>query len=110
MFPQADVESMAELAEMRHLLMERVQGVMATCREFRSSLERYSYLYMDDKKEFMRHFLLYGRAFGSQEELAFTEESLPESPPTLENFREQVDRWVGFRRHVHLSDIWLGFL
>lgn len=96
MFPQADVESMAELADMRHLLMERVQGVMATCCEFRSSLERYTYLYMDDRKEFMRNFLQYGRAFSSKE--AFTEESLPDSPPTLENFREQVDRWVGFRR------------
>ncbi|XP_075889814.1 dynein axonemal heavy chain 9 isoform X2 [Nelusetta ayraudi] len=90
---QADVESMAELAEMRHLLMERVQGVMATCCEFRSSLERYGYLYMDDRKEFMRHFLQYGRGFSSQDMEAFAEESLPESPPTLENFREQVDRY-----------------
>lgn len=109
-FPQADVESMAELAEMRHLLMERVQGVMATCCEFRSSLERYGYLYMDDRKEFMRHFLQYGRGFSSQDVEAFAEESLPESPPTLENFREQVDRWVRLRRHVLLCNIWLGFL
>lgn len=109
-FPQVDVESMAELAEMRHLLMERVQGVMATCCEFRSSLERYSYLYMDDRKEFMRHFLQYGRGFSSQDVEAFAEESLPESTPTLENFREQVDRWVRLRRHVLLCNIWLGFL
>lgn len=99
---------MAELTEMRHLLMERVQGVMATCCEFRSSLERYSYLYMDDRKEFMRHFLQYGRGFSSQDVEAFTEESLSESPPTLENFREQVDRWVRLRRHVLLSDICVG--
>lgn len=42
----------------------------------------------------MRHFLHSGRGLSSQEEVAFTEESLPETPPTLENFREQVDRWV----------------
>ncbi|XP_059180294.1 dynein axonemal heavy chain 9-like [Centropristis striata] len=88
---QADMEDMADLAEMRLLLMDRVQGVMATCCEFLNSLERYSYLYVDDRKEFLRQFLLYGHAVASQETEVYTDESLSESPPTLENFREQVD-------------------
>lgn len=92
------MEDMADLAEMRHLLMERVQRVMAACCDFRNSLERYSYLYMDDRKEFMRHFLQYGQGVGSQEAEGFTDHGLSESPPTLENFREQVDRWVPIRR------------
>lgn len=94
MSPQADMEDMADLADMRQLLMERVQGVMATCCEFRNSLERYSYLYVDDRKEFMRQFLLYGHVLSSQETEGYTDDSVSESPPTLDNFREQVDRWV----------------
>lgn len=89
--PKADMEDMADLADMRHLLMERVQAVMATCCEFRSSLEHYSYLYVDDRKEFMRHFLLYGHILSSHETEGYTDDCVQESPPTLDNFREQVD-------------------
>ncbi len=92
--PQADMEDMADLADMRHLLMERVQGVMATCCEYRNSLERYSYLYVDDRREFMRQFLLYGHILSNHETEGYADESVPESPPTLESFREQVDRYV----------------
>ncbi|XP_068610643.1 dynein axonemal heavy chain 9 [Brachionichthys hirsutus] len=90
---QAEMEDMADLADMRHLLMDRVQGVMATCCEFRNSLERYSYLYVDDRKECMRQFLLYGRVLNGQEKEGDAEDSVSESPPTLDNFREQVDRY-----------------
>lgn len=85
------MEDMADLADMRHILMERVQDVMAACCEFRNSLERYSYLYVDDRKEFMRHFLLYGHVLSGQETEGYTDDSVSESPPTLDNFREQVD-------------------
>lgn len=88
------MEDMADLADMRHLLMDRVQGVMAACCEFRNSLERYGYLYVDDRKEFMRHFLLYGHAPSSEEKEGDSEDPVSESPPTLESFREQVDRWA----------------
>ncbi|XP_056152723.1 LOW QUALITY PROTEIN: dynein heavy chain 9, axonemal [Lampris incognitus] len=88
---QADMEDMADLADMRQQLMERVQGVMATCCEFRDSLERFAYLYVDDRKEFMRQFLLYGHVLTSQEIGAHIEDGVPENPPTLDNFREQVD-------------------
>uniref|UniRef100_A0A3P9AKI4 Dynein axonemal heavy chain 17 n=1 Tax=Esox lucius TaxID=8010 RepID=A0A3P9AKI4_ESOLU len=81
---QADMEDMADLADMRQLLMERVQGAMATCCEYRNSLEGYAYLYVDDRKEFMRQFLLYGHALTSQEIEAHAEDGVPENPPTLE--------------------------
>uniref|UniRef100_A0A3Q3NPA1 Dynein heavy chain 9, axonemal-like n=1 Tax=Labrus bergylta TaxID=56723 RepID=A0A3Q3NPA1_9LABR len=89
--PQADMEDMADLADMRQLLMERVQGIMATCCEFRNSLERYSYLYVDDRKGFMRQFLLYGHVLSSQETEGYPEDGVSESPPTLDHFRQQVD-------------------
>lgn len=86
------MEDMAELTEMRHLLMGRVQAAMAECCAFRNSLERYSYLYVDDRKEFMRQFLMYGHILTSQEMEIYADSGVPENPPTLDNFREQVDR------------------
>ncbi|KAK2835022.1 hypothetical protein Q5P01_015506 [Channa striata] len=90
---QADMEDMADLADMRHLLMERVQEIMTTCCEFRNALERYSYLYVDDRKEFMRQFLLYGHVLTTQEMEDYADDGIPECPPTLDNFREQVDSY-----------------
>uniref|UniRef100_A0A6Q2WZ44 Dynein axonemal heavy chain 17 n=1 Tax=Esox lucius TaxID=8010 RepID=A0A6Q2WZ44_ESOLU len=93
-------QDMADLADMRQLLMERVQGAMATCCEYRNSLEGYAYLYVDDRKEFMRQFLLYGHALTSQEIEAHAEDGVPENPPTLEQFREQVDGYERIHEEV----------
>uniref|UniRef100_A0A8C4ZK88 Uncharacterized protein n=1 Tax=Gadus morhua TaxID=8049 RepID=A0A8C4ZK88_GADMO len=90
---QADMEDMADLTDMRQLLTERVQNVMVTCCEFRNSLDTYAYLYVDDRKEFMRHFLLYGFANSSLDAEGRSAEGLPETPPTLDSFKEQVDRY-----------------
>ncbi|KAG7506656.1 dynein heavy chain 9, axonemal [Solea senegalensis] len=110
---QADLEDMADLADMRGLLMERVQGVMATCCEFRNSLERYSYLYVDDRKEFMHQFLLYGHVLTSQEMEAYADGGVPETPPTLYNFKEQIDMYeklyneVQGLKPVHVFHSWM---
>lgn len=84
------MEDMADLADMRELLMGRVKDAMASCCLFRNSLECYSYLYVDDRKEFMRHFLLNGQV--SQEVDDFSHDSMSESVPTLDKFKEQVDQ------------------
>ncbi|KAL2077982.1 hypothetical protein ACEWY4_025667 [Coilia grayii] len=90
---QADMEDMADLADMRQLLTERVQAVTARCCELRDAHERYAYLYVDDRKEFMRQFLLYGHALTGEEIEAHGENGVPEAPPALDSFREQVDQY-----------------
>ncbi|XP_076856222.1 dynein axonemal heavy chain 9 [Brachyhypopomus gauderio] len=97
---QADMEDMVDLADMRQLLMERVQRVMAKCCEYRDTFERYAYLYVDDRKEFMRQFLLYGHVLTSEEIEAHAEDGVPESPPSLERFREQVDSYESVYEEV----------
>ncbi|KAL0180146.1 hypothetical protein M9458_025588, partial [Cirrhinus mrigala] len=95
----ADMEDMVDFAEWRHLLMERVRKVMG-------HLERYAYLYVDDRKEFMRQFLL-------EEIEAHAEHGVPETPPTLERFREQVDSYerlyeeVQRLEPVHVFEGWM---
>lgn len=86
------MEGLAELADMRHLLMERTKSVMETCCEFRNSLERYSYLYMDDRKEFLRRFLVYGHVLTNPNMEVNTDSEVQENPPTLDDFREHMDR------------------
>ncbi|XP_028842651.1 dynein heavy chain 9, axonemal-like isoform X2 [Denticeps clupeoides] len=110
---QADIENMAELVEMRRLMNDRVQSATACCCEHRDSLERYAYLYVEDRKEFMWQFLLYGRALTGEEIEANEEHGIPETPPTLEQFRKQVDHYEQLYEQlqqlepVHVFQGWL---
>uniref|UniRef100_A0A671R8K4 AAA+ ATPase domain-containing protein n=1 Tax=Sinocyclocheilus anshuiensis TaxID=1608454 RepID=A0A671R8K4_9TELE len=107
------MEDMVDFAEWRHLLMERVRKVMGQCCEYRNSLEHYAYLYVDDRKEFMRQFLLYGHVLTSEEIEAHAEHGVPETPPTLDCFREQVDSYellyeeVQRLEPVHVFESWM---
>ena len=111
-FLQADMEDMADLADMRQVLMERVQGVMETCCEFRSSLHHYSFLYVDDRRELLRQFLLYGHFLTSEEMEVHADDEVPESPPALGDFKEEINKWVLVKQSVStylclLLNFWL---
>ena len=85
---QQDCEEMEELSEMRNELMDRVNIIMTKAMEYRNSFDNYAYLWVDDRHEFMRQFLLYGHVL-TQEEIE-SDEGVPERPPTLAQFKEQV--------------------
>lgn len=57
----------------------------------RNSFDNYSYLWVDDRQEFMRQFLLYNHVLTTEEIEAHAEEGVPECPPTLDQFKEQVN-------------------
>ncbi|KAJ8313224.1 hypothetical protein KUTeg_009222, partial [Tegillarca granosa] len=90
---QNDVEDMEELSEMRQELMDRVQNIMNKANEYRNSFDTYSYLWVDDRNEFMKQFLLYNHVLTPEEIEANAEEGIPECPPTLEQFKEQIDTY-----------------
>ncbi|KAF7661538.1 hypothetical protein LDENG_00259550 [Lucifuga dentata] len=111
---QGDMEDMVDLHIMRHRLMDRVKSVMASCCEFCNSLNDYSYLYIENRKEFMHQFLLYGRILTQQEFEDFADEGIPETPPTLDSFKEQVDHYekvyedVQSLKPVHVFHGWMS--
>ena len=58
--------------------------------EYRNSFDTYAYLWVDDRNEFMRQFLLYNHVLTAEEIEAHAEEGVPECPPTLDQCKEQV--------------------
>ncbi|KAM8815016.1 dynein axonemal heavy chain 9 [Rhynchonycteris naso] len=90
---QADVEGMADLARMRGVLLERVQSTMALGCSYRDTFSRYSYLYVEDRKETLGQFLLYGRVLTPEELEAQAEDDIPENPPSLHQFKAQIDTY-----------------
>ena len=87
---QADLEAKSDLSDIRQDLMERVNAILTKTNEFKDSFNKYAYLWVDDRKEFMRQFLAYNHVLTQEEIEAHAETGVPESPPTLEQFKEQV--------------------
>ena len=97
---KADMDDMEDLSQMRTDLMVHAQNIMNLATNYSTSYDTYSYLWVDDRQEFMRQFLLYGHVLTSDEIESHADEGVPENPPTLAQFREQVKT----------SQFFLGFL
>ncbi|XP_054988433.1 dynein axonemal heavy chain 17 [Sorex araneus] len=90
---KTDLEDLSDLMDMREELSNLVLGAMKEAEEYQDSLEKYSYLWVDDPQEFMRNFLTYGRPVSAEELEGRPEDSIPQSPPTLAQFQEQIDSY-----------------
>ncbi|XP_015248307.1 PREDICTED: dynein heavy chain 9, axonemal [Cyprinodon variegatus] len=97
---QPDMEGMADLADSRRLLMERVKAAMKFACNFYRSLECYSYLYVEDRKEFMRQFLEYGHDPTSPDIEVFSDSGAHDGIPTLESLKEQIDGYENLYEEV----------
>ncbi|XP_057571174.1 dynein axonemal heavy chain 17 [Hippopotamus amphibius kiboko] len=90
---KTDLEDMTDLIEMREEISSLVVSAMKEAEEYQDSFERYSYLWMDDPQEFMKNFLIYGRAVSPEDLDTRAEETLPKTPPTLTQFQQQIDSY-----------------
>ena len=61
--------------------------------DYRNSFEAYAYLWVDDRHEFLRQFLLYGHMLTPEEVEAAGELGVALCTPTLEQFQMQVDMY-----------------
>ena len=68
---------------------------------------------MDDRQEFLEQFLHYGHVLTAEEIEASGEEGVPHTPPTLDQYKEQVDTYEKIYNDVNESEvrkIKLGFI
>ncbi|XP_075248756.1 dynein beta chain, ciliary-like isoform X2 [Convolutriloba macropyga] len=87
----AQITNEDELIEKRQEIDDKVQGGANKAIEYRSSFESLAYLWTDDRKEFMEQFVRYGHVLTPEEIEQYAETEVPETPPTLEQFKEQID-------------------
>ncbi|XP_038653360.1 dynein heavy chain 11, axonemal-like isoform X2 [Scyliorhinus canicula] len=88
---QSDMEDILDLSEIRQEVMYRVTEVINKAVEYKNSFDIHSYLWVDDRIEFMRQFLLYSHVLTAEEIETHADEGVPECPPTTEQFKEQID-------------------
>ncbi|CAF1051829.1 unnamed protein product, partial [Rotaria magnacalcarata] len=86
---QNDLEGMKALNDRRLKIMERLRDTMKEANDWKEDVNEYAYLWLDDRKEHMRQFLLYGRALEENE--IENRELIIETPPSLVQFQNQID-------------------
>ncbi|XP_041076181.1 dynein heavy chain 17, axonemal-like [Polyodon spathula] len=88
---QQDLEEIGELSEIRDNVMGHVVNAMRQAQEYQANFDQYSYLWVDDRNEFMQQFLVYGHVITPEEIEAHGEDHVPKCPPTLEMFKNEID-------------------
>lgn len=88
-----DVEEIGELLDQREEILTRVSNGIEKATEHCNSFETFAYLWIDDRQEFMKQFLLYGHVLTSEELEAAGESGVAATPPSLSQFKEQVDSY-----------------
>jgi hypothetical protein len=91
---RADLEGMAELVDLKEELLGKVNAAIDKILGFEQTLlDDYQHLWLDDRAEFMRQFLLYNHVLTQEDIEQYGDEPIPESPPTLEQFKQNIDKY-----------------
>ncbi|XP_035799351.2 dynein axonemal heavy chain 11 [Amphiprion ocellaris] len=85
------MDDMLDLLGLRQEIMERVENILKKAINYQRKFDCYSHLWQDDRAEFLSQFLLYGRGLTAEEMEAHRADVLPENPPTIDKFKEQID-------------------
>ncbi|XP_028280327.1 dynein heavy chain 11, axonemal isoform X1 [Parambassis ranga] len=87
------MDDMLDLLELRQEVMERVDNVLKKAINYQTKFDCYTHLCQDDRAEFLNQFLLFGRVLTTEEMEAYRTDLIPENPPTINHFREQIDHY-----------------
>ena len=94
------MEGHEDLNDLRGDIMSRVKRVMSEATTFSSSFDTYAHLWSDDRQEFLRQFLTYGHILTQEEIEAHAADGVPESPPELEQFKDEIDSYEDLYQQV----------
>lgn len=88
--------------------LNRMNEAIDLAYEYIKKFEEFSYLWLENRQEFLRQFLLYGRTLSPDELELLKDESGPgikETPPTIKQFKEQIDFYEGLYKKLESFDM-----
>lgn len=100
------VKDDAEITAQRDEICTKVINGMEMAQNFVKEFDEYYILWEEDRQEFLRQFLLYGRLLSIEEVYKIREEgedAVKETPPTIKQFKEQIDYYEDLYKKVNLS-------
>lgn len=91
-----EIETNSEIIEMKDDILEHIDKVIQEAFEFCDNYQTYSYLWLDERDEYLKQFLMYGRQLTVEEiELLILNDTHAPQPtsPKMDAFREEIDRF-----------------
>jgi dynein heavy chain len=104
-----DLEASDDLKDLKEELEYKVHSVVSKALDFQEDLfAKYKHLWTEDREAFMDQFLKYAHVLTPEEVEAWKEEHpddpFPETPPTLVQFKEQIDKYNAIKAEVDKID------
>ncbi|CAK6981780.1 dynein axonemal heavy chain 17-like isoform X1 [Scomber scombrus] len=97
---QVSLQQSPDLSALEKEVMRRLLEVSEEAERLRAELDRYSHLWQSDRQSVMQEFLTYSRQLGPEEG------EVEEAPPTLKDFRREIDSLRKLYTEVtHLDDV-----
>ena len=89
------VRKHSELKTLRDDYIQRVEKVLKQSKDKRDSYMEYSYLWMENRQEYLHFFLNYSRQLTVKEieMLEEDDQAIKKKTPTLQEFKEQIDNY-----------------
>uniref|UniRef100_UPI0035900BF2 dynein axonemal heavy chain 17-like n=1 Tax=Myxine glutinosa TaxID=7769 RepID=UPI0035900BF2 len=88
---QAELQKMVLLSNMRHQILNNVINAIIEALDYKIVFEKFSSLWIESRTDFLTHFLIYGTSCTPAELQAQGQQTPQASPPTLEEFKNQID-------------------
>ncbi|KAG5897820.1 hypothetical protein JTB14_011820 [Gonioctena quinquepunctata] len=98
-----EIETNQDITEIREDILASIDKVIEETYEFCDHFQSYSYLWLDDREQYLHQFLDYGRQLTGEEMdyLGLNDPLAPKvSPPKMEQFREQIDNFESLSTEV----------
>lgn len=94
------MDDMMDLSDLRQEIMDRVENVLEKANTYQEKFECYEHLWVDNRAKVLGQFLLYGRVLTAEEMEDCTEDLLPESSPSIQNFKEQAKQMLFKKKKI----------
>ena len=112
---QAEINTNQDIVDIKTDIFLNVDKVIEEAYEFCDKFQNYSYIWLDDRKIYLEHFLTYSRQLTSEEIdwVNLKDSAAPKvNPPKMEQFREQIDHFENLYTEVegmqtnHIFNSW----
>lgn len=102
------IKDNADITQQKVEICGKVAASMEAAQQYEKEFDEYYVLWEEDRQEFLRQFLTYGRLLSIEEVYKIKDEgedAIKESPPTIKQFKEQIDYYEELYKKVCLFGV-----
>jgi len=88
-----EMEDSSDLMSLREEIDDKVREASEQAQAHADTFQQFQNLWEDDRNQFLKQFLTYGHILTPEEIESYAGEPIPETPPKIAQFKEQIDSY-----------------